>query len=56
MDTLRSSIPVPEPLLLSVVVSCQGGTNEMWDDICGQGKNQALLKGRGSRNATNNVD
>jgi len=47
MDALSSSIPVPESLLLSVIVSSHGGTHQMWDDIRGYGKNEALLKGRG---------
>jgi hypothetical protein len=43
-ETFNSNIPVPEPLLLSVISSCQGGTHQMWDNMCDYGKNSPLLK------------
>jgi hypothetical protein len=45
MDALRSSIPVPEPLLF---VSCQDGTHQMYVIICVYDKNTDLLKSCGS--------
>jgi hypothetical protein len=48
IDALNSNIPVPEPLLFSVISSCQGGTHEMSDNIGVYGKDAALLKSRDS--------
>ncbi len=56
MDDLNSNIPVPEPLLLLVISSCQGGTHQMSDNICDYDKNEILMKSRDSWNDANNVD
>ena len=48
MDVLNSNTPVPEPLLLSVISSCQGGTHQMSDNICVHDKNEVLMKSRDS--------
>jgi hypothetical protein len=46
MDTLDSNVPVPEPLLISVISSCQEGTHQMSDNICVYDKNVSLLENR----------
>jgi hypothetical protein len=48
MDALNSNIPVPEPLLLSVISSCQGGTHQTSDNIGDYDKNEVLMKSGGS--------
>jgi hypothetical protein len=49
MQDLSSNIPVPEPILLSVIVSCQNGTHQMLDNIVDWARTcESLLKSRDS--------